>query len=111
MFGLFRKKASVKNQNDRELIEVNSNTVDTLVVLASSEEMKTELLELKETIKYITPLTGDKAFSLDKKIGGIIGDLKIEMTKDKKDEKSADKVADMLRDLKVAIAERKALIH
>ena len=111
MFAFFRKKKSVKNQNDRELIEVNSNHIDTLIVLASDEAMKNELKELKEVIKYIIPLAGDKAHSYDKKISELIGDLKIELTKDKDDEKSAAKIANLVRDLKVAVSERKALIR
>ena len=110
MFGLFKKKDSAKNKLDRDLIEVNSNSIDALIVLASDAKMIDELKALKEEIKYIIPLVDDKAYSMDKKIGGIIGDIKIELYKDKDDEKAAAKLERLFKDLKVAVAERKAII-
>ena len=110
MFGIFKNRKAEKNQADRDLIAANSGAVEALVILAYNDELKAQLKDIKEEIKYIIPLVADKAYTMDKKISGIIGDLKIEFTKYDGEEKSSVKIGNMIRDLKVAIAERKALI-
>ena len=96
--------------NDREMIEKNSKDIDTLLVLAKDEEFKVELKKLQEQIKYIIPLPESKAGDYDKKIKNAISDLKIELVKDKDDEKAVAKINALLRDLKLLVAERKALV-
>ena len=79
--------------------------MDALIVLAE-EELKQDLEKIKEEIKYIIPLTDDKAYKMDEKMRNLIDDIKIELVKDK----STVKVANLIKDLRVMIAERKALV-
>lgn len=109
MFGIFKKKASVKNSMDRELIEKNSGAVDALIVLAYDDQVKAKLKDLKEQIKYIMPLVEEKAYSMDKKISALIGDAKIELSKYNGEEKTATKINNLLKEIEVLVAERKAL--
>lgn len=102
----FKKKSKAEsNKKDRDLIEDNSQKMDALIVLAD-EELKKDLEKIKEEIKYIIPLTDDKAYKMDEKMRNLIDDIKIELVKDK----SAVKVANLIKDLRVMIAERKALV-
>ena len=107
----FKKKTNqVKNTNDREMIESNANSMETLLILAKDEEVKVELKKMLEQIKYIIALPDAKAMDYDKKIKNAISDIKIELVKDKDDEKAIAKVQSLMRDLKLLIAERKALV-
>ena len=110
MFGIFKKKASVQNTMDRELIEKNSGAIDALVVLAYDDAVKAKLKALKEQVKYIIPLVDEKAYSMDKKVSALIGDIKIELSKYNGEEKVAAKITNLIRDLEVLVAERKALV-
>ena len=110
IFNIFKKKDGVKSQNDRELIASNAVALEGVVAITEDAELKSELSELKEKVKFMTALMDDKAYSLDKKMAGIIGDLKIEVTKNKGDEKSSVKIDNLVRDLKAAVAERYALV-
>ncbi len=102
----FKKKSKAEsNKKDRDLIEANSQKMDALIVLAE-EELKQDLEKIKEEIKYIIPLTDDKAYKMDEKMRNLIDDIKIELVKDK----STIKVANLIKDLRVMIAERKALV-
>lgn len=102
----FKKKSKAEsNKKDRDLIEANSQKMDALIVLAE-EELKQDLEKIKEEIKYIIPLTDDKAYKMDEKMRNLIDDIKIELVKDK----STVKVANLIKDLRVMIAERKALV-
>ena len=102
----FKKKSKAEsNKKDRDLIEANSQKMDALIVLAE-EELKQDLGKIKEEIKYIIPLTDDKAYKMDEKMRNLIDDIKIELVKDK----STVKVANLIKDLRVMIAERKALV-
>lgn len=107
----FKKKtAAVRNKNDRDLIEENAKAIDALLVLASADEVKTELKDLQEQIKYTTSLATDKAYAADKKIKHLIEDLKIEFVRDKEGDKAAAKINGLIKDLKLAVVERKNLI-
>lgn len=110
IFNIFKKKSSTKSQNDRDLIAANAVALESIVAITESEELKAELSSLKEKVKYTTALTEDKAYSLDKKISGVIGDLKIEVTKNKGDEKSSAKIDNLVRELKALVSERNALV-
>ena len=102
----FKKKSKAEsNKKDRDLIEANSQKMDALIVLAE-EELKQDLEKIKEEIKYIIPLTDDKAYKMDEKMRNLIDDIKIELVKDK----STVKVANLIKDLRVMIEERKALV-
>ncbi len=105
----FRRKTKAEsNIQDREIIEENSKTIDVLIKLSNDEEYIEKLRYVQETLKYLTPSTDGKVYAADKKIRNIIGDLKIALNKsvDKEECKKAD---GLLRDLDVAIAERKVL--
>ena len=110
IFNIFKKKDAAKSQNDRELIASNAVALSGVVAITEDAELKNELSALMEKVKYTTALMDDKAYALDKKMSGIIGDLKIEVTKNKGDEKSSAKIENLVRDLKAAVAERHALV-
>ena len=105
----FRKKTKAEsNMNDRELINKNCETIDVLIALNRNEEMEAELKSVKETLKYLIPSTNNKVYDADQKMKNAIGDLKNALTKANDNE--PNKKAEMLmRDLKVAIAERNAI--
>lgn len=107
---IFKRKTNAqKNMNDRELIEKNAGAIGTLISIAS-EDMVEELKLLQEEVKYIIPLVDSKAYDIDKKIRNLIDDLKIEIVKAKEGEKAQTKISGIIRELKLKIAERKALI-
>ena len=107
----FKKKTNnVKNNNDREIIEANASAMEPLFVLAKDEELKAEFKKIQEQIKYIIALPDSKAMDYDKKIKNAISDIKIELVKDKNDEKAVAKIQSLISDLKLLIAERKALV-
>ena len=109
MFGIFKKKAAAQNLKDRELIENNAGAIDALIVLAYNDEIKAKFKALKERVKYIIPLVEEKAYSMDKKISALIGDIKIELSKYNGDEKGTVKINNLVKELEVLVAERKAL--
>ena len=111
IFNIFKKKTEAeKNTDDRELIASNAEAVKAMTVLASDDEVKAELTRLENDIRYLIPLTEERAINADKKIRNLIGDLKIELVKDKNDEKAAAKLQAAVKELKIAVAERRAMI-
>ena len=107
----FKKKNNAeKNANDREMIEANAKALDTLLVLVKDENLKVEIKKIQEQVKYVIALPESKAIDYEKKIKNAIGDLKIELVKGKDDEKSVAKVQSLLADIKLLVAERKALV-
>lgn len=105
----FKKKTNAEsNMTDRELVEKNSRTIDVLIELNRNEEFEAELRNVQETLKYLQPSTNHKIYEADKKIKNAIGDLKIALNKVSDDEPNK-KVEALMRDLKVAIAERNVI--
>lgn len=102
----FRKKKSAdKVKDDRELVEANSKAIDALVVLADGNDaIVSELKELQQKLKYLIPSLNSKVIDCDKLIRNIIGDLRIALTKS--DGETTKKAADILTDIKLAIADR-----
>lgn len=103
---LFKKKkiADVLRE-DREDIATNANKVDALIVLAGDNlQMKQDLCELKEQLKYLRPSEDKKVNEYEKKIKNMIDDLKIALNKS--DGESTEKAAKLIKNIKVAIAER-----
>ena len=107
---LFKKKKVVdKVKDDREFIETNSKSIEAIVVLAKdNEEIIQDLKELQETLKYLIPSAESSVIDCDKKIKNKIGDLKIALTKS--DGETSKKAAEVLMEVKLAIAERNAKI-
>ena len=105
----FKKKKSVANSEDRELIESNSKSVDALIVLAgdNSEYIK-DLQELKEKLKYLMPSPDSKILDYDKKIKNNLDDMRIALTK--ADGEESKKVDRYFTDIKLLIADRNARI-
>ena len=110
IFNFFKKKDSVQSKNDRDLIANNTVAMEGLLAITEDEDVKAQLKVLKEKIKYTTALTEEKGYSVDKKIAGVIGDLKIEITKNKGDEKSSAKIENLLKELSALVAERNAMV-
>lgn len=106
--GFFRrKKVAEKTKENQEAIELNSKSIDVLVVLAEGhDDVVAELNELKEKLAFLLP--SDKTVNVDKKIKNLIGDLKIALTKSEGE--MSGKVSEIIKDIKVSIAERAALI-
>lgn len=89
----------------RELTEENAR------ILAVCKEIATDKLAddvdgVYAAVKYMTPTSSAGATQADKKINALAGDLKIALSKGK--ERGLLQAEDIIRDLKVAIAERNA---
>lgn len=98
-----------KVKEDREIIEANSKAIEALVVLADdNDEMKNELKELQEKLKYLVPSGDFKVIDGDKKIKNLIGDLRIALTKSDGDD--SKKVERNLQEIKLAVADRNARV-
>lgn len=104
--GLFhRKKAAVKNLEDRELVESNARSIEALVVLAeSNEEVIGDFRALQEKIKYLIPSEDHKIYDFDKKIKNLIEDLRIALVKE--DGEFGKKAKNIMVEIKLAIADR-----
>lgn len=104
--GLFgKKKISVKIGNDRELISENAKAIDSLVILAGSNDaLVRQLREIQETLKYLIPSDEDKVYDFDKKIKNLIEDMRIALVK--ADGETSKKAGDVLMQLKLAISDR-----
>ena len=105
---LFKKnKTSEKTLNDRELIESNSKSIESLIVLASDNTLLIgEFAAIKEKIKYLIPSSNSKIIDKDKQIKNTIGDLRIALTNGQSDNKTNE----LITDLKLVIADRNALL-
>lgn len=102
-------KKAVKTKEDKELVEINSKTVESLIVLAKENEMiVAKLKSLQETIRYLIASGDPKVMDYDKKIRNLLQDLRIALTKS--DGQNSKKIDDILVDLDVAIADRKTRI-
>ena len=98
-------KASVKTQEDRELIEHNYKSVETLIVLAEgNERMREQLKELQEKLKYFIAAETKEVQACDKKIKDLIGDMRIALTKG--DGETTKKAENLLTQIKLTIADR-----
>ena len=104
MFGR-KKKAAQHTLEDRELVADNAQKIDALKVLAEgNEEFLKTLTELQEKLKYLIPSDEPKVYDADKKIGNLLGDLRIALTKS--DGEDNKKTASLLADVKLAIVDR-----
>lgn len=108
--GLFRRgKAADKNKEDRALISSNERAIDALIILSEqNEEMKEDLKAVKEKIKYLVPSAEGKILDFDKKIKNLIEDMRIALVK--ADGETNKKVESILKDIKLAIADRNAKV-
>ncbi|HBD05983.1 MAG TPA: hypothetical protein DCY93_01040, partial [Firmicutes bacterium] len=92
------------------IIETNSKSIDTLVILAKNNiEIINELYSLQEKLKYLAPSDKSKIFERDKKIGDKLDDLKVILTKSEGEFNK--KVKDTLFDIQIAISERNKRLH
>ena len=100
-----KKKVADKVKDDRELVEVNSKSVDALIILAKDNaEIVDGLKELQVKLKYLIPSLNPKVVDCDKIIKNKIGDMRIALTKS--DGETTKKVTDMLTDIELAVADR-----
>ena len=108
----FRKKRDAeKIAANKELIEDNAKSMDSLIVLAEHAEndgLVKDMKELREQLKYLIATGNEKVKEFDKKIKNVIGDLKIVLVK--ADGESNEKAGKLLLQLKLLIADRKALL-
>ena len=100
-----KKKTAEKVQDDRNLIEMNSNTIEALLILAEgNSETINQLKYLKNQLMYLIPSDNTQILNYDKQIKNILGDLRIALTKSSGAEDK--KATRLLTDVKQAIADR-----
>lgn len=102
-----KKKVSDMTKQDRELIELNEKSVESLIVLANGNaNLIKELNVLKEKIKYLIASDKAKIYDYDKTIKNKIGDLRIALTRsDGSDNRS---IKQLIAEIDLAIADRNA---
>ncbi len=103
-----RRKRSVDETvlDSRDGVNENARTVQVLKALAEGKpDMQAKLEELYDKLKYLTPSAEDDVAVIDEKIKGVLGDIKIELTKTRGEEGSG-KAEKYIGDIKVLIAER-----
>ena len=100
-----RKNSSPAPDEDNGIIAENTKFVEVLLAQAEgNEEVVNELKELQEELKYLKPSREKKVYDYDKKIKDNLGDLKIAFTKTDGD--SNKKTVQLIKDIKILIAER-----
>ena len=106
----FKKKSAADvAANDREMISMNEKQIASLIVLAGQDEAFIEELKaVREQIKFLTPSTNGKVVDYDKKIKGIIEDLKIVLTK-ASGEPLPQKANNLLTQIKLCITDRNVI--
>ena len=103
------KKKNDKVLDDRNLIEECEKAMETLIILAESDEsLVSNLRILKEKIKYLVPSDEEKIYEYDKGIKNLIEDMRIALVK--ADRESMKKLKLILADLRIAIVERNSRI-
>lgn len=94
---------------DRELIELNANAVDTLVVLAGeNEEIIGALNDVQNKLRYLIASDNSKVYKVDEIIKNQLQDMKLYLNKPKKVE--IEGVKDYIREIEVSIVSRNNLI-
>ena len=102
-----KKKSADKVKENAKLISSNSGEIGALLVHAEGNaELTAELKELQGNLKFLRPSDDSNVTDYDKKIKNKIGDMKIALTKS--DGESSAKALDILKDIKLALAERNA---
>lgn len=105
----FKKKASVKRTEDRDLVDMNSKAVESLVVLAEgNEELSGQLRELQEKLRFLIASEKKEVCDFDKKIKNLLEDMRIALTKS--DGETSKKVANIVTQIKLAVADRNTKI-
>lgn len=114
MFGLFKKKRIDKRNEedlgkqsiieDRATIKNNVDSIEVLIAMVSDkEEIVSKLRKMQETIKYLNPSQEEEIHKMDQKIGNLLGDVKILLSKS---ELNSEKLEQSITDINVAIADR-----
>ncbi len=111
LFG-FGKKTSDKVKEDRELVEFNATSINSLIVLADDgsddNALIDELKELQEKLKYLIASEKSDVVDKDKKIKNLIEDIKVYLAKGGNDKIA--KVESAIKQIKLAVADRSAYI-
>lgn len=102
-----KKKVSELTKQDRELIEFNEKSVESLIVLTNGNaNLIKALKELQEKIKYLIASDKAKIYDYDKMIKNKIGDLRIALTRSEgADNRNIDQ---LIAEIDLAIADRNA---
>lgn len=100
-----KRKMATDNKEDRKLIEINSKSIDILLVITENNKLQEELQKIQEEIKFLIPSSDGKILDFDKKIKIQIEDMKILFTKNT-DGKMEYKIHNAMQELKILIAER-----
>lgn len=102
-----RKKVADKVKEDSQLIDFNSKSIDSLIVLAKDNTAVIgELKLLQSSLKYLIAMEDSKVVDYDKKIKDKLGDLRIALTKS--DGEETKKTDELITEIKLAIADRRA---
>ncbi len=91
--------------DSREYVESNARVLSVCVELAEGD-IRESVEHVYDAVRYMTPTVSAGATQADKKIGALAGDLKIALSKGK--ERALLQAEDIIKDLKVAIAERES---
>lgn len=99
---------SDKRAADKRLISVNEKLIDGFKVYARGDEAVIDRLnKLQEVLRYLPASEKDNIKKVDEKIGGLLGDAKIELVKS--DGAFTPKVNGILEQIEVAAAERNSI--
>lgn len=90
-------------EESRELVENNARILSVCKELAIGS-LRQDIDEVYAAVRYMTPTAVVGATQADKKINALAGDLKIALSKGK--ERGLLQAEDIIRGLKIAIAER-----
>ena len=104
----FKKKVKVSDENiqqNKYAIEELAGSIDSIVAGMENEEFIKRMRDIQEKIKYFNPTCDQRALDLDKKIADLIGDIKIEVVKNK-EESAQEKIGGMITRIEMLVPDR-----
>lgn len=90
-------------EESRELVEDNARMLSVCKELAP-DKLRQDVDEIFAAVRYMTPTAAAGANQIDKKINALAGDLKIALSKG--NERGLLQAEEIVRGLKISIAER-----
>ena len=104
-----RKKTAEIIKENREYIATNAEKIQSLIVLAQDNiQLKKELCELQEEIKYLRPSEAPAVRNCDTKIKNLIDDLKFALNKSGGEDN--EKTKKLIQNIRLTVAERNTKI-
>ncbi len=109
---LFSKKSKRSDdtlKDNKKTIDYNAALIDVLIVMVDDESIKAKFEEIKHNMLYLETSYNDKVIQADKKIGDMIGDIKVAINKAQKTNDYAE-TNSLINKLEQLIAERNAYL-